>query len=134
MPAKKKPAKDYPPSYFKVLEFFADGRKLVEVKMPYKEAASRRHHFYSFFRALAEGYREDPYVKRMSDIANTLVISLYPTTARGNEEVTLTFAINVMEEAFPSLTREEPIKVADEPGYDPADIEKLITESEIGEE
>jgi len=133
MPAKKKPAREYPPSYFKVLEFFAKGQTSVELTLPYRDAASRRHHFYSFFRSLAEGYREDEYIKRMSDIANTIVISLYPTTARGGEEVTLTFAINLIELAFSEKKEDTPIKVREEPGYDPGEIEKLIVESEIGD-
>ncbi len=133
MPQDKKTAKEYPPSYFKILEFFSDGRDEVSVTMTYREAASRRHHFYTFFRALAREYTKDAYIAKMSDIANTVVISVNPATARKNDPVTLLFSINPLETALSSVLPEKVDKPIDTTGaatYDVGELERLIAKKE----
>jgi len=135
MPPKKKPSKEYPASYFKVLEAFGEGRDGVSVDMTYREAVSRRHHFYRFFGSLAEEYNKDDYTRRLSDTANTVVISISPSKARDNDPVTITFSINPIELAMMDdiPKREETLLTPSEEAYDPSEIERLIAEKHEGE-
>lgn len=139
MPYKQKSSSEYPDSYFKVLELFSEGQKDIQIPMTYREACSRRHHFYRFFKALAVDYTKDVYIKRMSDIANTVIISIQPSTARNNEIVELLFYINPIELALGDKPIYEDTDAPIVPGasgdtYDPLEIEKLISEKHEGEE
>ena len=131
MPARKKTSRDYPESYFKILQFFAEYREEDKsVKMSYREASSRRHHFYRFVKALADDYGKDSYLTKMSNVANTIVISIDPAKAKPNDEVTITFSVNPLEIAL--IDVEDKIKDDDVilPGvgeaYDLDEIERLI--------
>lgn len=127
----KKSAREYPTSYFKILELFSEGQNEVTISMTYREAASRRHHFYTFFRALARDYTKDSYIAKMSDIANTVIISLSPSSARKNEKVELLFSLNPLEIAFAEAYESKVDKPVDTVGaatYDVEEIERLIAE------
>ena len=105
--------------------------------MGYRDAASRRSHFHIFFKALARDYNLNGYIKRMSDVATTLIISIQPSRARGNEPVELVFYVNPMERAMASeLPKDLDVEMTD-PGtgetYDPDEIERLIAEKEEGD-
>jgi len=139
MPLKKKTSRDYPESYFKILEFFSHGKdENMSVKMLYNQAVSRRHHFYRFCRALADDYGKDHYLTRMSNIANTIVVSINPSKAKASDEVEIIFSVNPLELALMDVEEKikdkEVILPGTGEGYDAEEIEKLISSRVVEEE
>lgn len=99
--------KDYPKSYFTILDSLREAPTVEKsFKMPYRQAASIRRDFYRFFRALEVAYETDKGSRELCDFKQDITISVIPSRAGSDQEVTITFAINILAQLVEPPIRE----------------------------
>ena len=81
--------REFPLSYFRVVEAFTDGRKSVDLPMTAKRAYNLRHDMYRFRKALHASADEDSEARGMFNIMRDLTFSMVPAYARGDMPCTL---------------------------------------------
>ena len=129
MPRKARSWKDYPEDYFKLLELVDELKETIELRMPERQAKSRRNDLYRFFAALRHNSDvvEDPYQRKLAKIAKAVVLR---TTSLGLEIELNAISIAMAQGKTLSIVRDKPSKGNAPPHgpYDKAEIERLIEE------
>lgn len=131
--------KEYPPSYFSVIERFQEDATELRIELPARDAHSRRHDFYRLGKALSKVIHEDSEASNMHTILRDLVFSIRPPHAKGDEPCELIISFNAMNKAVEGLLGvrdnltppkfEEEVKTPKTGKiYDAAKLEEMIRE------
>lgn len=99
MPAKGcKDYKDYPETYFKVVENFKEFGEDVVIKATYSEVAYVRHDLHRFFKALAYAAKEesDRYAGELTNVVRDMILTLDPPHAKRGDAAKLIVKVNPM--------------------------------------
>lgn len=91
--------KEYPSSYFSILERFEENSTEVRIELPARDAFGRRRDFYRLGDVLSQTIQTDSYARRIHSILRDLVFSIRPATARGDEPCELVIGFNKMNKA-----------------------------------
>ena len=95
--------KEYPSSYFSILERFEGDPTEVRIELPARDAFGRRRDFYRLGDVLSQTIQTDPYARRIHSILRDLVFSIRPPTARGDETCELVIGFNKMNKAVEDM-------------------------------
>ena len=95
--------KEYPSSYFTLIESFEEGPTEQQIPMNARDAFGRRRDFYRLGDVLSPVINEDTYALKIHTILRGLVFSIRPPTARGDEECMLVVKVNQMNQAVEEL-------------------------------
>ena len=95
--------KEYPASYFSILERFEEDPTEVRIKLPARDAFGRRRDFYRLGDVLSQIIQTDSYARRIHSILRDLVFSIRPPTARGGEPCELVIGFNKMNKAVEDM-------------------------------
>ena len=137
--------KEYPSSYFQLIEKFEEDSSEVRIALKARAAWARRRDFYRFRDALRAGVLEDKYAKKIYNLLNDLVFSLSPSTAMGEEDCELVINLNPMNKAVENVLGvkaadhkvrvEEEEERADVDGtkYDTEELERIMRERAEGD-
>ena len=134
--------KEYPPSYFSILERFDEDPTEMHIELPARDAFGRRRDFYRLGDVLSRVMNTDSYAHRIHTILRDLVFSIRPPTAKGDEFCELVIGFNKMNKvvedmlgirdnlAPPGLIRELDKETIPEAGgaYDAERLEEIIRE------
>ena len=134
--------KEYPPSYFSILERFEEDSTEMRIDLPARDAFGRRRDFYRLGDVLSQVMQTDSYARRIHSILRDLVFSIRPPTAKGDDPCILVIGFNKMNKAVedmlgirdnlapPGLVKELDKDVVHETGeaYDAKRLEEIIRE------
>lgn len=99
MGKEQKTFREFPDSYFEMLERFETSSSDQVFKGTYRELSSLRHNLYRFFKAIQreidEG-RSDEYVLTLLKLKRNISISLLPSRAKAEEETTLRIHVETL--------------------------------------
>ncbi len=99
MGREQKTYKEYPDSYFEMLEHFQTSSEDWVVERSFRELSSLRHRLYRFFKALQEEVvagRADEYVLGLLKVKRNLSVSLLPVRAKGEEPAVLRIQLETL--------------------------------------
>ena len=134
--------KEYPSSYFSILEKFEEDSTEVWINLPARDAFGRRRDFYRLGDVLSRVIQTDSYARRIHSILRDLVFSIRPPTAKGDEPCELVIGFNKMNKivedmlgikdnlappGFVEELKKEPISETGET-YDVKRLEEIIRE------
>ena len=131
--------KEYPASYFSILERFEEDSTEMRIDLPARDAFGRRRDFYRLGDVLSQIIQTDSYARRIHSILRDLVFSIRPPTAKGDEPCELVIGFNKMNKAVegmlgvrdnlspPGFVKEE-ISVETSETYDAEKLEEIIRE------
>ena len=88
--------KEYPLSYFSILERFDDNPTEMRIELPARDAFGRRRDFYRLGDVLSRVIKTDSYARRIHSVLRDLVFSIRPPTAKGDETCELVIGFNKM--------------------------------------
>lgn len=91
--------REYPDSYFELLESFEDSSTDRKVKGTYRELSSLRHNLYRFFKAIQreiDGGRSDEFVLKLWKAKRNISISLLPAKAEAEEKAVLRIHVETL--------------------------------------
>ena len=134
--------KEYPPSYFSILERFEEDPTEMRIELPARDAFGRRRDFYRLGDVLSQIIQTDSYARRIHSTLRNLVFSIHPPTAKGDELCELVIGFNKMNKvvedmlgikdnlAPPGLIKELDKETIPEAGeaYDAKRLEEIIRE------
>ena len=134
--------KEYPLSYFSILERFEEDLTDMRIELPARDAFGRRRDFYRLGDVLSQVMQTDSYARRIHSVLRDLVFSIRPPTARGDETCELVIGFNKMNKAVegmlgirdnlapPGLVKELDKEITSEAGeaYDAKRLEEIIRE------
>ena len=95
--------KEYPSSYFSILERFEEDPTEVWIELPARDAFGRRRDFYRLGDVLSQIIQTDSYARRIHSVLRDLVFSIRPPTARGDEICKLVIGFNKMNKAVEDM-------------------------------
>ena len=95
--------KEYPLSYFSLLERFEEDPTEMRIELPARDAFGRRRDFYRLGDVLSQVMNTDSYARRIHSILRDLVFSIRPPTARGDEPCELVIGFNTMNKAVEDM-------------------------------
>ncbi len=92
--------KDYPESYFHVVEKFARTGEDVVLDDTYRAASFVRHDLNRFFKALSLAAQTDRHASDLSNIIRDIVLVIEPPHAKGGDPARLIVKVNPMTKAI----------------------------------
>ena len=95
--------KEYPPSYFSILERFEEDPTEMRIELPARDAFGRRRDFYRLGDVLSQIIATDSYARRIHSTLRDLVFSIRPPTARGDEACELVIGFNKMNKVVEDM-------------------------------
>ena len=95
--------KEYPPSYFSILERFEEDPTEMRIELPARDAFGRRRDFYRLGDVLSQIIQTDSYARRIHTILRDLVFSIRPPTAKGDQPCELVIGFNKMNKAVEDM-------------------------------
>ena len=95
--------KEYPSSYFSILERFEENPIEMRIELPARDAFGRRRDFYRLGDVLSQIIQTDSYARRIHSVLRDLVFSIRPPTARGDEPCELVIGFNKMNKAVEDM-------------------------------
>ena len=95
--------KEYPLSYFSILERFDDNPTEMRIELPARDAFGRRRDFYRLGDVLSQVMQTDSYARRIHSVLRDLVFSIRPPTAKGDETCELVIGFNKMNKAVEDM-------------------------------
>lgn len=92
--------KDYPDTYFTVVEKFArDGEDIV-LEDTYAAVSYTRHDLHRFFKALSYAAEDDPHAAKLSNITRDILLIVEPPHAKREAPAKLIIRVNPLTKAM----------------------------------
>ena len=95
--------KEYPLSYFSILERFEEDSAEMRIDLPARDAYGRRRDFYRLGDVLSQVMKTDSYARRIHTVLRDLVFSIRPPTAKGDEPCILVIGFNKMNKVVEDM-------------------------------
>ena len=95
--------KEYPASYFSILERFETDPTEMRIELPARDASGRRRDFYRLGDVLSRVIQTDSYARRIHSILRDLVFSIRPINAKGDEPCELVIGFNKMNKVVEDM-------------------------------
>lgn len=95
--------KEYPLSYFSILERFEEDSTEMRIELPARDAFGRRRDFYRLGDVLSGVIQTDSYARRIHKVLRDLVFSIRPPTAKGDEPCLLVISFNKMNKVVEDM-------------------------------
>ncbi len=92
--------KDYPESYFNVVEKFAREGEDIVLEDTYAAVSYVRHDLHRFFKALSFAAENDPLAAKLSNITRDILLIIEPPHTKRESPAKLVIKVNPMTKAI----------------------------------
>ncbi len=96
----KKNYRDYPESYFDIVERFGKNGEDMVLEDTYAAVSYVRHDLHRFFKALSLAAEGDPYAANLSNIIRDINLIIEPPHAKREDQAKLVVKVNPMTKAL----------------------------------
>lgn len=92
--------KDYPETYFTVVEKFAREGEDIVLEDTYAAVSYTRHDLHRFFKALSLAAEDEPVAAKLSNIARDILLIIEPPHAKRESPAKLIIRVNPLTKAM----------------------------------
>lgn len=131
----RKKLKDYPQTYFRIVETLERTQTELSTKLTLRSARASRRDLYRFFAAIRESDEEGDQLGRgLFVVSQNLVIVLEPSDGEPTDLVSLIVKFNPLTGMFDDLAEVEPPEPVEVPTEVEPEVEKPSPDNLFGEE